>query len=110
VQTDLQAIRDMVTGTTLPAKVQETILTRCDQLPKLYAELSRTYETRFSDRIVATVEGMIRILNAQESGPDAPQLAATMVERMRAMHTRYGISVVLKPPPVAKPKRKAKSH
>jgi hypothetical protein len=108
VQAALQEIRDIVTATTLPVAVQQTVLSRFDGLPKLYAELSRTYETRFSDRIVAAVDGMVRTLTADEAGPDASPLAATMVERLRAMHARYGISVVLKPPPAAKVKRRAK--
>ncbi len=109
MQTELQAIRDVVTGASLPAKIQATILTRFDELPMLYAELNRTYETRVSDHIANSVASMIRILSAQEAGPSAPQLAATMLEHMGAMHSRYGISVVLKPPPVATAGRRSTS-
>jgi hypothetical protein len=101
VQTDLQDIRDIVAATTLPDEVQQTVLSHFDGLPKLYAELNRTYETRFSDRILATVASMVRTLSTKEAGPDASPLAATMVERLRAMHDRFGISVTLKPPAAA---------
>jgi hypothetical protein len=106
MQSELQEIRDIVTGTVLPAKVQQTILTRFDELPSLYAELNRTYESRFSDRIAGSVASMVRLLNAKEAGPDAPQLAATIVSRMRVMHDRHGIAVILKPPPAVKQPRK----
>jgi hypothetical protein len=108
VQAALQEIRDIVAATALPVAVQQTVLSCFDGLPKLYAELSRTYETRFSDRIIATVGGMVRTLTTEEAGPDAAPLAATMVARLCAMHDRYGISVVLKPPPAAKVKRRPK--
>jgi hypothetical protein len=109
VQAELQEIRAFVAATALPLEVQQMILSRFDVLPMLYAELSRTYETRFSDRIVMTIDGMVRTLNTKEAGPDALQLARAIVERLRAMHDRYGISVALKPPPVAaKVKRRPK--
>jgi len=108
MQSDLQAIRDLLTEATLPPKVQQTILARFDQLPRLYADLVRTYESRFSDRIVESVERMVQTLRSEDAGPDASELATTLVNRMRAMHDRYGIAVVLKPPPAAKrPRRKA---
>jgi hypothetical protein len=110
MQTDLQAIRDLVTDAPLPPKVQQTVLARWDQLPNLYADLVRTYESRFADRIVESVERMVRMLSAPEAGPDAPQLAATIVNRMRAMHDRHGIAVILKPPPAVKPPRRKVSR
>lgn len=110
MQSDLQAIRDLVAETALPPQVQQTILTRFDQLPRLYADLIRTYESRFSDRIVESVDRMVRTLLAPEAGPDAPLLAATMVNRMRAMHDAHGIAVVLKPPPAPKPPRRKVSR
>ena len=109
MQAALQEIRDIVTAATLPVTVQQTVLIRFDGLPKLYAELGRTYETRFSDRIIAAIDGMVRTLSTDEAGPDAAPLATTMVERLRAMHDHYGISVALKPPPPPKVKRRRKA-
>ncbi len=111
METDLQAIRDMVSKAELPAKVQQTVLTTFDQLPKVYQDLGRTYESRFSDRIVGLVEGMVRTLANKDACPDAPGLAENMVNRLRAMHDRHGIAVALKPPPqpARKPVRKAKA-
>jgi hypothetical protein len=108
VDAELQAIRDMVTEANLPTNVRETILARFDQLPKLYRELSRTYETRFSDRIVGSIEGMARTLSAKDAGADGPLLAATLVKRLRSMHDQHGVAVALKPP-ATKPARKKKS-
>ena len=106
---ELQAIRDLVQSATLPASVQHAVLRRFDELPKLYEELSRTYESRFADRIIGSIEGMVRILAAKDACPDAPELATTMVNRMRAMHDRFGIAVALKPPRAAKLPRKKKA-
>jgi hypothetical protein len=105
----MQAIRAMMTEAPLPQQVQQFLLARFDQLPKLYSELSRTYESRFADRIAGSVEGMVRVLASKEAGPDAAQFAATLITRMRAMHDRYGVAVTLKPLPAAKPARKGKA-
>jgi hypothetical protein len=108
VKAELRKLRAIVAATTLPGAVQQMVLSRFDGLPTLYAELSRTYETRFSDRIIAAVDAMVRMLTTKEAGPDAAPLAATMVKRVRAMHDQYGISVVLKPPAAAKVQHRPK--
>jgi hypothetical protein len=108
MKTDLQAIRHLVTDAQLPPDVQQTVLARFDRLPSLYADLARTYESRFADQIVAAIDRMVRLLSATEASPDAAALAATVVQRLRAMHDQHGIAVTLKPPPVVKaPRRKA---
>jgi hypothetical protein len=109
MQANLQAIRNLLTDADLPAKVQQTILSRFDELPELYDELNRTYECRFSDRIVGLVAEVVRVLGAPDAGPHARMLAETMVQRLRAMHDRYGISVILKPLPVPKAAAKKKT-
>jgi hypothetical protein len=109
VQTDLQAIRDLITGAALPPTVQQVILTRFDELPKLYADLGRTYETRFSDQVVSSVGRMVQLLTAPDAGDGAPALAVALVERLRAMHDRHGVAVALKSPPAVKAKRKPKA-
>jgi hypothetical protein len=109
MKTDLQAIRDLVAGTTLKPDVRQTVLTRFDQLPRLYADLARTYESRFADQIVDMVGRMVRQLSAAEAGPDAALLAATLVTRLRAMHDQHGVAVTLKPPPVVKPAPRRKA-
>ena len=109
VQTDLQAIREMVSGANLTAKVQQTVLLQLDSLPNLYSELNRTYESRFADRIAGSVQGIVRILAAKDAGAEALQLAEAIVNRMRAMHNRHGIAVALKAPPAVKTTRKKKS-
>ena len=109
MQTDLQAIREMVSGANLTAKVQQTVLLQLDSLPNLYSELNRTYESRFADRIAGSVQGIMRILAAKDAGAEALQLADAIVNRMRAMHDRHGIAVALKAPPAVKTTRKKKS-
>jgi hypothetical protein len=87
--------------------VQQSVLARFDRLPHLYADLARTYESRFADQIVASIERMVRLLSTAEAGAAAPALAATLVQRLRAMHDQHGVAVTLKPPPVVKaPRRK----
>jgi hypothetical protein len=109
VHAELQAIRALVTDASLPANIQKSVLASFDKLPGLYDDLDRTYESRFSDRITGSVEGMLRILAAKDAGPDALHLSATIVNRMREMHDRFGIAVALKRLPAAKLPRKKKS-
>jgi hypothetical protein len=109
VHAELQRIRRLLTDSALPAKIQKPILASFDKLPSLYDDLNRTYESRFSDRIIGSIGGIVRSLGADDAGPEASQLAATMVNRMRAMHDRFGVAVALKPLPAAKPARKKKS-
>jgi hypothetical protein len=109
VQADLQEIRKLLADGSLPAIVQRAVLVRFDELPRLYDNLNRTYECRFSDRIIVTVTAMVRALEALDAGPDAGKLAERMVHQLRAMHDRHGIAVALKPPPVPKAAAKKKS-
>jgi hypothetical protein len=109
VQTDIQSVRDLITGAGLSPIVQQALLARFDSLPKLYVELGRTYESRFADQIVASVQRMVHLLSTADAGDAAPALAVTLVERLRAMHNQHGIAVVLKPPPAVKATRKKAS-
>jgi hypothetical protein len=88
--------------------VQQAVLARFDQLPQLYDELNRTYESRFADRVFASVAAIVRILEAADAGPDARTLAEAMMHRLREMHDRYGVAVVLRPPPVGRAVAKQK--
>ncbi len=108
MEQELREIRELATGTDLPADVQKAVLWGLDQLPRLYTELNRTYESRHSDRIVGLVQGMVKTLTAAEAGPDAKALAPALVDRLRAMHDRHGIAVALKALPAPKPSRKKK--
>jgi hypothetical protein len=109
MRADLQAIRDLLRDAVLPAQVQQSVLSCFDEMPRLYDELNRTYESRFSERILSSVASMVRALDAADAGPNARQLAETMVRRLRAMHDRFGIPVALKPPPIPNAAAKKKS-
>ena len=107
---NLRAIRNLVTAASLPPQVEHTMLWRFDQLPKLYGDLKRTYESRYSDRILVLVQGMLKVLASEETaGPDAHKLAEKIVSRLQKMHDAHGLSEVgLKPPVAPKPLKKKK--
>jgi hypothetical protein len=108
VEAELRAIRKLVSSADLPEEVQRAVLGGIDQLPALYRELNRTYESRFADRILGVVGGMTRALTGEGAdGPASRALAEGIVKRLQKMHDRHGIAVAdLKPPPAAKPVHK----
>ena len=110
MQANLQAIRASIVETALPVEVEQTVLWRFDQLPKLYIDLKRTYESRYSDRILVLVQGILKALAAEEvTNPDTMKLAEKIISRLQKMHDKHGLAHVgLKPPSVPKPTRKKK--
>jgi hypothetical protein len=110
VQANLQAIRAAITEASLPAELEQTVLWRFDQLPKLYADLKRTYESRYSDRILVLVQGILKALAAEDvTNPETVKLAEKIIAKLQKMHDKHGLAHVgLKPPAAPKPVRKKK--
>jgi hypothetical protein len=106
VKATLKTIRALVTDAGLPAEVEHAVLWRFDQLPTLYISLKTTYESRYSDRILVLVQGMLKTLASEEAGgEDALKLAEKIVVRLQKMHDQHGLAEIgLKPPPAPKPK------
>jgi hypothetical protein len=109
VETELKAIRKLVKKTTLPPAIEHTVLWGFDQLPQLYTDLNRTYDSRYSDHILGVIGGILKTLASADAGGEAAEkLATVMGNRFRDMHDKHGIAVALKPPPAPKSKGKKK--
>lgn len=81
---DLQAIRNGVKVSKLPANVRTTALWFLDKLPDLYQKLEKTCESRFLDEIIRNVNGMLKTIQV-------PSFIETMTKKFRAMHEQNGI-------------------
>jgi hypothetical protein len=107
MQAGLKSIRRLVKSTALPTGVEHTVLFGFDQLPQLYNDLNRTYDSRYSDRILGVIGGILKTLSSPDAGgPAAEKLAVTIGNRLRDMHDKHGIAVALKAP-VEKKKARA---
>jgi hypothetical protein len=105
----LKAIRKLVLQAALPDRVEHDVLKSFDELPTLYRDLNRTYNTCYSDRILGLVGGIFRTLaSADAGGPVAEKLATDIGSRLRKLHDKHGISVALKEPTAAKTPAKGK--
>lgn len=102
----LKTIRALITDAALPPEVEHAVLWRFDQLPTLYISLKSTYESRYSDRILVLVQGMLKTLASEEAaGAEGVKLAEKIVVRLQKMHDAHGLAEIgLKPPPAPKPK------
>lgn len=111
MDTELQAIHDVVNEASLSAETRQGLLRALDQLPPLYRELDRTYDIRYRDGIARLVEGMLHRLGQEDAtSPDAGKVAEELRAGLSAMHQRLGIpSLGLKPPPAVKRRRPPKS-
>src|SRR4051794_6436389 len=89
---DFQAMRDLADAAALPEGVRHTLAWCLGQLPPLYRELRRTYDSRHGDEIQRLVRGMLQALAGPgAASPDAPRVAEAITGRLRAMHERLGI-------------------
>ena len=102
----LKTIRALVTDAAMAPEIEHAVLWRFDQLPTLYISLKGTYESRYSDRILVLVQGILKTLMSEEAGgADAVKLAEKIVARLQKMHDQHGLAEIgIKPPPAPKPK------
>jgi len=103
LQTELTAIQNLVEAAGVPDSPRQTILCSLRQMPCLYEEMMRTYESRHVDGILRLVTLIRRAL----TNNGARELSETIATRFTAMHSRRGFpSLGLKPEvPVPAPKR-----
>jgi hypothetical protein len=97
MDTDLQAIRDVVNATQLTDEARQTVAWCMDQLPGLYGNLARTYDAKYSDDIRRLVQAILTHLGAAKT-PAARRAADAVTLQVLAMHERLGIPTLdLKP-------------
>jgi hypothetical protein len=102
----LEALADEVRAAAIPDGGKHTALWCVGQLAALYAKFRQTGESRYGDEITRLVQGVLKELSKGGKGfPGAPQLAASITERLRLLHERLGLpGLGLKPPAAPKPR------
>ena len=106
LQTELTAIQHLVEAAGLPERQRQTIFWSLKQLPPLYHELMRTYESRYVDEILR----LVTLIRAALANNGSLELAEVIATRITDMHSRRGFPRLgLKPvtAPRTKPPKKA---
>jgi hypothetical protein len=108
LQTELAALQTLVEGAGIPDSPRQTIFSSLKQLPTLYQEMMKTYESRYVDKIVQ----LVTLIRQALGNNGALELGEIIANRFTAMHSRRGFpSLGLKPAATTstkRPKPKAK--
>src|SRR5437764_10334495 len=89
---ELTSLRTLVKRAKLVPDTEHTILWCLDQLLKLYADLRRTYESRFGDAILRLAQGVLKKLAEAGLGPGAGRVGDALVARLGGLHERLGLA------------------
>ena len=100
--TEIATIETLLEGAEMPEDARQTALWCVKQLPGLYRDLARTYDSRHGDEI-------LRLSRAASLKVTDPRLAEAVREQLVGLHERLGFGRLdLKPPrPPARRSRKA---
>ena len=107
LQTELGAIQTLVEAAGIPDRPRQTILSSLKQLPPLYQEMMRTYESRYVDEILR----LITLIRASLANNGCLEVGEVIATRITAMHSRRGFPRLgLKPAaaPRTKPPKKGR--
>ena len=95
---ELVALRTQVQNARLAEEARHTALWCLDQLPRLYADFFRTYESRLADAILRLARAVLKRLAEEGSGEDAVGLTEVLVSQLGGLHQRLGLApLVLRP-------------
>ena len=89
---ELAALRTQVQSARLADDVRHASLWCVDQLPKLYEDFFRTYESRFADAILGLARAVLKRLAEKGSGEGASRVAEAVVAQLGALHERLGLA------------------
>jgi hypothetical protein len=89
---ELATFRTLVQTADLVADAKHTVLWCLDQLPKLYADLFRTDESRFADAILRLARAVLKRLGESGSGEDAGRVGDALVAQLGGLHERLGLA------------------
>ena len=89
---ELAKLRTLVKRSKLVADTEHTVLWCLDQLPKLYAEFCRTYESRIGDAILRLAQGVLKKLAEAGQGTGAGRVGDALVARLGELHERLGLA------------------
>ena len=110
IRVNLDEIADMVKTAAIPDEQKRTAAWCIEQLPPLYDNFCRTYESRFGDQIVRLEQGMLlQVTGKPPVGSEAQALGVAITACLKGMHERLGLPLLdPKLPPAPRP-RKAKA-
>jgi len=111
IQVQLAELEDDVRVAAIPDANKRTTLWCVSKLPSLYRQLCLTYENRYREEITRLVQGALHeLLNGPANGAAGKQLADRIIQHLRLLHERSGISELnLKTPLSSRPRsRKAR--
>ena len=95
---ELAVLRTQVQSARLADDVKHAALWCVDQLPELYRDFFRTYESRFADAILGLARAVLKRLAGKGSGEDAQKVAEVLVAQLGGLHERLGLApLVLRP-------------
>jgi hypothetical protein len=89
---ELAKLHSLIQKADLAADVKHTALWGLDQLAKMYADLVRTYESRFADAILRLAQGLLQRLAEREAGEDAGRVGNALVNQLDTLHQRHGFA------------------
>ncbi len=108
---ELALIWDEVRVAAIPAGCKDAAVWSLGQLPTLYGQFQQTNESRFAEQIKSVLEVMLQALaRSTKACPEAQQLAASLPQRLRLLHEKFGLpelklkAPVVKPLPAVKPR------
>ena len=102
LQTELAAIQTLVEVAGIPDSPRQTIFSSLKQLPTLYQDMMKTYESRYVDKILQ----LVTLIRQALGNNGALELGEAIANRFTAMHSRRGFpSLGLKPMTSRPPKR-----
>ncbi len=103
---ELTTLRTVINKASLAEEARRTSLWCLDQLPPLYADFRRTYESRFGDSIFRLAQAILKRLAEKGTGDDAGRVGAVLVAELGSLHERLGLPALgLKVVVVAAPAR-----
>jgi hypothetical protein len=88
---ELVALRTLLLKARLAEEARHTALWCLDQLPALYADFRRTYESRFGDTILRLAQAVLKRLAEVGTGEDARRVAEVLVTKLAGLHVRLGL-------------------
>ncbi len=94
---ELVAMRTLLQKARLAEEARHTALWCLDQLPALYADFRRNYESRFGDGILRLVRAILKRLAEVGTGEDAGLVARALVSKLARLHVRLGLPPLVLP-------------
>ena len=89
---EITALRSLVQRANLAAEVKHSALWCLDQLPPLYDEFRRNYESRFADSILRLARAVLKRLSEEGTGPGAGRVAGAVGTPPGGLHERLGLA------------------